>query len=279
MTTAWDVVETQIGRVDGVIHAAGESATSAFHLLSERRPTRSDPHFLVKGTGVEQLAELVRRRRPAFVLGLSSLSVLLGGLGFSSYSAANAYMEARFAELARQQPDTTWATLRLDAWEAGRDGTGSAFRTKADNTITTADAAALFERAFRLLQLGTISVSVTSLHARIAESEHQEVAETRLEETTRHPRPPMAAPYRAADDDLEAAIIEILEELLHTDGIGADDDFFELGGHSLLAMTLASRLAATLALDINLRTVFDAPTASRLATALEAMDEQLEPAP
>lgn len=276
LTAAWDEAENKLGPIEGVIHAAGESATSAFSLVSERTPTETDPHFILKGVAVDRLAELVRIRRPSFVLGFSSLSVLLGGLGFAGYAAASAYMEARFAELNREQPDTRWATMRLDSWQPGRVGTGSAFRTSVDNPIRDHDAAALFERGFRLLSLGTASVSITSLPARIAEAAVPVGTEVVVDETSRHPRPPMATPYRAAEDDLEAAVISLLEELLHIDGIGADDDFFELGGHSLLAMKLAEQLASTLVLNVNLRTVFDAPTAARLATALETMDEMSE---
>ena len=279
MAAAWAEVESRLGQVNGIIHAAGESATPAFQLLSERTPTRTDPHLQVKGVGTDQLAQLVRRHRPDFVLGLSSLSVLLGGLGFSTYAAANAYQEARFADLVEEQPETTWATLRLDAWEAGNDGTGSVFRSRAGDTISEADAPALFERAFRLLPLGTLSVSVRPLDARIAGSEHPPPAAKEPAEASRHPRPHLSTPYRPAADEFEEAIIELLEDLLHTDGIGGDDDFFELGGHSLLAMTLASRLAEALALDVNLRTVFDAPTAARLATALEEMVEHGDSTP
>lgn len=279
LTAAWDEAVNALGPIDGVVHAAGDSATSAFSLVSERRPSGSDPHFALKGSTVDGLAELVRMRRPSFVLGLSSLSVLLGGLGFASYAAASAYMEARFAELDQEQSDTRWATLRLDAWQPTRVDMGSAFRTSVHDPIRNKDAAALFERGFRLLSLGTVTVSTTSLPGRIAEASEATLlvgAEDPAGGTSRHPRPSMATPYRPPEDDLEAAVIALLEEILHTDGIGADDDFFELGGHSLLAMKVAERLAATLMLDVNLRTVFSAPTASRLASVLEDLDETSE---
>lgn len=275
MAAAWDEVELTFGHVDGVVHAAGESARTAFRLVRERDPSTQDPHQPVKGGGVDTLARLARARKPAFVLGLSSLSVILGGWGFAEYAAGNAFLEARFAELDVESTVTRWATMRLDAWESVDAEKGSAFRTRVGPSITTADAGTVFTRAFELLGLGTISVSVAPLTERMAAAVKPPEAEPDPAQPSRHPRPPMSTAYRPAADELEAVIIDVLEEVLRTDGIGADDDFFELGGHSLLAMSLATRLAGNLGLDVTLRTVFDAPTAARLATTLEEMDLQM----
>ncbi|WP_432279282.1 amino acid adenylation domain-containing protein [Nocardia brasiliensis] len=53
-------------------------------------------------------------------------------------------------------------------------------------------------------------------------------------------------------------------------GGGPEDDFFALGGHSLSATRVAARVAAATGLTVEVRDVFDAPTAARLAAVLAA---------
>jgi amino acid adenylation domain-containing protein len=67
---------------------------------------------------------------------------------------------------------------------------------------------------------------------------------------------------------LEQAIAAIWSRVLGIERIGAFDSFFELGGHSLLATRLLTRIRQELALDLELRAVFEAPTVAGLAAVI-----------
>ncbi|HEY1013985.1 MAG TPA: amino acid adenylation domain-containing protein, partial [Herpetosiphonaceae bacterium] len=69
---------------------------------------------------------------------------------------------------------------------------------------------------------------------------------------------------------VEAELAAIWRDVLGIEQLGIHDNFFELGGHSLLATRVVSRIRAVFGRDVALRSLFEAQTIERLATALEA---------
>jgi len=84
------------------------------------------------------------------------------------------------------------------------------------------------------------------------------------------PAPPQATGSGGANREgtLEPLVARVFEELLGSEGIGADDEFFALGGHSLLAARVAARLSTELGEDVKIRDIFRFPRVSELSAEL-----------
>ena len=76
------------------------------------------------------------------------------------------------------------------------------------------------------------------------------------------------APYRAHENPLEQALVEIWQEVLGIGGLGTDDDFFKLGGNSLQAISITNRIQGLLGEHVYVVAIFDAPTVKSLAAHL-----------
>ena len=96
------------------------------------------------------------------------------------------------------------------------------------------------------------------------------------------PPPPEISPgtpddYPAPRTSVEESVAQIWCRVLGLARVGLDSNFFMIGGHSLLAATVIHRLNSTFGTDLPLRAVFDSPTVSGLALAIEdRIIEQVE---
>ncbi len=81
--------------------------------------------------------------------------------------------------------------------------------------------------------------------------------------------------YRAPRTATQERLVSIWESLLSIERIGIDDNFFQIGGHSLLATQIISRMREAFHVDLPLRWMFERPTVSGIAEAIdEAMEKQ-----
>ncbi len=78
-------------------------------------------------------------------------------------------------------------------------------------------------------------------------------------------------PHRAPNGDIEQRLVDLWQEMLHTDRVGVHDDFFELGGDSIISIQIVSR-AAQRGLKLRVRQIFEHPTIAELALHVTLMD-------
>lgn len=71
----------------------------------------------------------------------------------------------------------------------------------------------------------------------------------------------------------EERIAKIWQEVLRDHRIGADENFFDLGGHSLLATQVVSRIREQFKVELPIRAMFEHPTITGLADAIDAAEK------
>ncbi|MEO1622136.1 MAG: amino acid adenylation domain-containing protein, partial [Cyanobacteria bacterium J06632_3] len=78
------------------------------------------------------------------------------------------------------------------------------------------------------------------------------------------------AESRSPQTQTEQQLATIWAQTLNLSTIHATDNFFDLGGHSLLAARVVAQLQPTFGVSVPLRSLFESPTLSDFATAIDA---------
>lgn len=275
---ALERTEKAFGPINGVIHAAGATSAATMKTIHELTSEDWQTHFGPKIDGVRKLAELLRERRhkPDFCLLMSSLSSVLGGLGFCAYAAANSFMDAFAERQNRQSPGCRWLSAGWDGWNLG-DVTEVGV-SLADLAIEPAEGMAAFDRLLSTENPGRIIISTGDLDARIRRWITPRATQAAPGDMTTgegsprddHDRPEIAEPYEAPRTEPERIMAGIFGELLGIRDVGVNDNFFDLGGHSLLATQASSRIQAVFGVTLPIKTLFENPTPAKLAEAVAA---------
>ena len=264
-----DQSQAEFGPLHGVIHAAGATEADAFGPIEDMTVDACERHFKPKVDGLRALDAALADEPLDFCVLVSSLSALLGGLGFIAYASANAYMDSLATARARQGKH--WMSINWDGWDF------SSQPREGRLALTRDEGIGVFQRLISLPIASLpaqVAVSTGDLNARI--DQWIRLTSVRADTAAAPPapagslyeRPVLASDYEAPSDDVERFVAEVWQALLGIQRIGRHDNFFELGGDSLLAIRAASRLRDTYRVEISVHALFEAPTVAGLAAGI-----------
>jgi acyl transferase domain-containing protein len=277
------LVHDRFGAINGVIHAAGVAGGGIIQL----KTTQSASETLapkVKGTQV--FTSLLADAKLDFFVLCSSLISVLGASSHADYCAANAFLDS-FAQTTADDKDLRVVTINWNMW---RD-TGMAIseelpddlvelrRRMQEFGLSTSEGVEVFRRAL-VSGLPQLAISKQHLPGLLAQKDALMAGwmskESQTSSLQGHSRPNLNTTYLAPRNDLERKIASIWEELLGLEQVGVHDNFFQLGGHSLLGTRLLARIQDAFQVSLTLRRVFEMPTVSGLAEAIELQQEERE---
>lgn len=280
MAEALAAAERDWGPLDGVIHAAGVVGRESFATVADSTRAFAASQLDPKLKGARVLEAVLGARPLDFCLLCSSLSPILGGLGFAAYAAGNAALDA-FAAAHNLTHPTRWLGVNWEGWRfddepADANAAGAAVAELGLNADEGADA---FERILAAPGLERIVLSTADLEQRIRQWVTLDLpAAPESAQAARHGRPAMMGGYVAPSGEVEVALGRLWEQLLGIDGIGAEDSFFELGGNSLLLTQLLAQIRKHFRLELSLASLFERPTIAAIASLIAAVRAEGETA-
>jgi len=233
-------VDSRFGSIRGVIHAAGILDADTFKPVQELDVATCERQFGPKIDGLCVLERELRGQPLDFWMLTSSLSTVLGGLGYGAYAAANTFLDA-FAAAQNRRGSVPWMTINWDQWQFEEGGEGASNKSDlAKLAIKPREGVAVFERLMRLDEPRRIIVSTAPLTTRLARyiaPAQQRDAQSAGAPVVHHQRPAdLEATYKPPQTEAECALAEIWQDALGVDRVGAADNFFDLGGHSMLTV-------------------------------------------
>jgi acyl transferase domain-containing protein/acyl carrier protein len=278
------VVETAIerfGALHGVIHAAGISDERSFGIVQDVSREACEQHFAPKVHGTLALERVLEDCPLDFCLVMSSLSSVLGGLGFAGYTAANIALDA-IVYRHNQRHAVPWLSVNWDTWGLRADQHAQLGQTVAVYEMTPAEGIHVLERLLASREVAPrIVISTGELQTRLDQwvrvAPSDPATEQAAGSSVVHPRPLLPTPYVAPSGELEEHIAAIWQRTLGIEPIGIHDHFLDLGGNSLIATQVITRLRQQFQLNLPLTLLFDAPTIEELSLAIElALIEEIQ---
>lgn len=260
--------QQQLGRIDGVIHAAGIAGSGLAQLKTK---AKADAVFVPKLQGTYNLARALRGNVLDFVVLTSSLAAITGERGQIDYCAANASLDA----FAHAGLFSTRFMLSLN-WNSWRE-LGMTVETPRPqevrylgrgNDISPQEGQQLFLQAMERNHAQVIisnyepeRYSVMLLHPPLQTSSVQP-------KITRHDLN-VVSNYAVPTNEVETQLAQLWQDNLGIEDVGIHDDFFALGGYSLKALSLIEKINKTFVVSVSIHHLYTAPTIRQLAQLIQ----------
>lgn len=258
----------QLGRIDGVIHAAGIAGGGLVQLKTK---AKADAVLEPKLQGTYNLARALQGITLDFVVLISSLAAITGEKGQIDYCAANASLDA----FARARLFSTRFMLGLN-WNSWRE-LGMTVETRRPhdvrylgrgNDISPQEGQQLFLQAMECSHAQVIisnyepeRYSMMLLQPPLSTP----VAQSKM---TRHDLN-VSSSYEVPTNELETKLAQLWQDNLGIEDVGIHDDFFALGGYSLKALSLIEKINKTFVVTVSIHHLYTAPTIRQLAQLIQ----------
>ncbi len=275
--------ENKFGKINGVIHAAGVVKGNSINAIQKIGKCECQQQFISKIYGTLVLRKLLKYRKVDFCLLMSSLSSILGGLGFVAYAASNSFMDYFVRADNHLENNSPWITVNWDGWKVAPESKQnlSFGNSLVELSITPEEGAKAFELILSGSNANQLIISTGDLGARIdqwvnrdrlkKESNLQPLVDSQQDNHRN-----LGTVYVAPINQQEEILVDIFQSVLGGTTVGVNDDFFELGGDSLIATMLIAKVKLNFTVDVNISDIFDLTTVAQLSEYINNQKKSIE---
>ncbi len=258
----------KVNSINGVVHAAGVIHGASINLIENLTKEDFEDQFFAKTIGIKVLNEVFKDKKLDFSLIISSLSSILGGLGFAAYASANSFMDYFVKEKLTTGELENWQCVNFDGLNFSEISTDN-------DSLNTSEIVEAVENVLSVKDLHQIVVSKSNLQQRLDNWIKRNVEE---EDTEASSSPILDEKLQAAHvslNSLEEGLIALWEDFFGK-SIEIEDNFFEIGGDSLKALTMLRRIHKTFNVELSIKEFFDCGTVRLISERINKKKAALE---
>lgn len=257
----------QYKKINGVIHAAGIAGHGVM-LLKTKAEIKEN--FASKIHGTYNLAHALNNQKLDFVMLCSSISSIVGVVGLSDYSSANACLDGFTTSGLFNSKFTTsinWNTWKSIGMASNGNSTGVEV-IDIGNNILPGDGQLAFKNIlknhYNQVAVSTMSIEYYAKMVNQHQDANPEIAEV-IETSSEN--------YVLPDNPIESLIVRQWQEILGIPRINVTDDFFVLGGHSLKALKFLETVNRELQCNLTLQQLYKYRTVEQLVTIISSKNQ------
>jgi acyl transferase domain-containing protein/acyl carrier protein len=257
--------ESEFGRINGVIHAAGLVEGNSFKGMNFISVEECEAQFESKLAGTQVLGELFKNKELDFCLFTSSLSSIIGGKEFSAYASANAYLDY----FSRKGIIKNSISINFDGLNFNE-------QSYIESSLNQSEIVEVFEEILLAQYRPQLIVSLKKLDCRIKKwvypTPNMDTSLSEIQSNAGMKRSAIfSATYVEAQSETEKELCQLFQSFFGINEIGIDDDFFELGGDSLKALTIISRIHQKLNVQLRIMDILQHPNIKNLGKEIDSI--------
>ncbi|MBW8687215.1 SDR family NAD(P)-dependent oxidoreductase [Chitinophaga rhizophila] len=253
--------EAQLGgRITGVIHAAGIVSGHSHNGIDTLTGAEYEAQFKSKVYGMEVLGAVFADYDLDFFVATSSLSTVLGGIGFGAYAPANAYLDSYISSGVSEGRLRRWMSIDFD---------GLTYDEADSNGINKEELILVWQRLMSVRHLPRVVISVSDLQLRLQQWVTREKKNMEKESSVQ-PKVQYTRPSSNTNTtSIAPSLTQLWEEFFGIQNIQPDDDFFEIGGDSLKALTMIDRIQQHYQVSISFTEFLDNPSIKEISACVD----------